>query len=494
MSTGKLTREIIDNITAQIQRLYLEDTIPWVVGYSGGKDSSATLQLVWYAISKLPVESRHKTIHVISTDTLVESPVMSMWVILSHEKIKAAADEQQMPIVPHRLTPEIKDSFWVNLIGKGYPAPRITFRWCTSRLKIQPSNIFITNVVATHGEAIVVLGTRKAESANRASNMSFYENKRMRDGLSPNASLPNSLIFTPIEDWSDDNVWTFLMQYPNPWGFSNKELLTMYRGATADNDCPLVVDSSTPSCGNSRFGCWVCTLVSEDKSMKAMIQNDSEKSWMTPMLELRNELGKTDSSGKINDRDKRDFRKMHGNILLHNGQAVHGPYTKVWREYWLTRLLEVEIEVQQKGPEEFRKIKLISDDELREIRRIWVLNKHEFDDSLPRIYEKVTGNSYNYLNDIYRKPLGHDEWNLLKEICEGDELFFQLQTSLLDIEQQNYGYSVRKGLLDQLQNEIKKAFYTDEEDALEYKKQRENQKIELEKQLDFDHLLLSSYE
>lgn len=490
----KLTREVIDNITEQIQRLYLEDTIPWVVGYSGGKDSSATLQLVWNAISKLPVQQRHKTIHVISTDTLVESPVMSMWVLLSHNKMKATAFENQIPIVPHRLTPETKDSFWVNLIGKGYPAPRITFRWCTSRLKIQPSNNFITSVVATHGEAIVVLGTRKAESANRASNMSFYENKRMRDGLSPNASLPNSLVFTPIENWSDDNVWTYLMQYPNPWGFSNKELLTMYRGATADNDCPLVVDSSTPSCGNSRFGCWVCTLVSEDKSMKAMIQNDSEKSWMTPMLELRNELGKVDSSGKIDDRDRRDFRRMQGNVLLHNGQTVPGPYTKLWREYWLKRLLEVEKDVREKGPDEFRQIKLISDDELREIRRIWVLNKHEFDDALPRIYEEVTGERYNYVSDIYKKPLGHSEWNLLKELCEGDELFFQLQTNLLDVEQQNYGYSVRRGIIDQLENEIKKSFYTDENDALEFKKQRDNQKIELENQLDFDHLLLGSFD
>jgi len=484
---------MIDTVTEKIQRLYLEDNIPWVVGYSGGKDSTATLQLVWNAILKLPVDKRNKDIHVISTDTLVESPVMSLWVILSHDKLKAQAAKEQMPIVPHRLSPQTKDTFWVNLIGKGYPAPRITMRWCTSRLKIQPSNKFITDVVAKHGEAIVVLGTRKAESANRANNMIFYENKRIRDDLSPNASLPNSLVFTPIEDWSDDNVWTYLMQYQNPWDFSNKELLTMYRGATSDNDCPLVVDTSTPSCGNSRFGCWVCTLVSEDKSMKAMIQNDSEKAWMTPMLNFRNELGKADASGKIDDRDRRDFRKMDGNILIHNEQAVHGPYTKYWREHWLRRLLQVEQEVRQKGPEELRKIKLISDDELREIRRIWMLNKHEFDDALPRIYQEVTGETYPYMSDFNKKPLGYEEWNLLKDLCEGDDLFFHLQTTLLDIEQQNYGYSVRKGILDQLENEIKKSFYIDEEDALEYKKQKNNSQIELEKQLDFDYLF-TSYE
>ena len=73
-------------------------------------------------------------------------------------------------------------------------------------------------------------------------------------------------------------------------GHSNKDLLAMYSGASADGECPLVIDSSTPSCGNSRFGCWVCTMVTEDKSMAAMIQNDEEKAWMLPMLEFRMKL------------------------------------------------------------------------------------------------------------------------------------------------------------------------------------------------------------
>jgi len=77
-------------------------------------------------------------------------------------------------ITPHKLTPEIEDSFWVNLIGKGYPAPRLKFRWCTERLKIKPSNKFIREVVRSSGEAILVLGTRKAESALRAANMARH--------------------------------------------------------------------------------------------------------------------------------------------------------------------------------------------------------------------------------------------------------------------------------------------------------------------------------
>ena len=148
----------------EIRELYLADEIPWVVGYSGGKDSSAVLQLVWLAIRKLPTDKRKKPIHVISTDTLVEQPLVARWVETSLDRMRHAAREQEMPVQPHKLTPEVANSFWVNLIGLGYPAPRQKFRWCTERLKIKPSNAFIRGVVQKYGEAILVLGTRKAES------------------------------------------------------------------------------------------------------------------------------------------------------------------------------------------------------------------------------------------------------------------------------------------------------------------------------------------
>jgi DNA sulfur modification protein DndC len=142
----------------EIRALYAADEVPWIVGYSGGKDSTAILQLIWGAIAGLPPEQRQKTIHVISTDTLVENPVVAAWVANSLEIMKRAAAEQAMPIRPRRLTPRISDSFWVNLIGRGYPAPRHKFRWCTERLKIRPSNTFISGIVSSSGEAILVLG------------------------------------------------------------------------------------------------------------------------------------------------------------------------------------------------------------------------------------------------------------------------------------------------------------------------------------------------
>src|SRR3984957_4806696 len=380
-------KKTVDSLIEEIQQLYLSDTVPWVVGYSGGKDSTATLQLVWTAVSNLEPSMRNKPVHVISTDTLVENPVVAAWVTRSLEAMQEAAKEKELPFIPHRLTPALQDSFWVNLIGKGYPAPRPKFRWCTERLKIKPSNSFITGIVQQSGEAILVLGIRKAESSTRAANMKKQEARRVRERLSPNASLPNSLVYSPIEDWSNDDVWMFLMQVSNPWGYDNKDLLTMYQGASPDGECPLVIDSSTPSCGDSRFGCWVCTLVDKDKSMQAMIQNDQEKEWMLPPLELRNELDG-------DDRSLRDFRRMNGSVQLFKDRVIPGPYVQHAREQWLRKVLQAQRHIRVHGPEEMRGIELITLPELAEIRRLWVLEKHELEDSLPTIYEEVMGTPY----------------------------------------------------------------------------------------------------
>lgn len=446
--------ENISHLIAEIQELYCLDSIPWIIGYSGGKDSTGVLQLVWNALASLPLESRKKTVHVISTDTQVENPIVSAWVSNSLKKMETSAQKQKLPIKPYLLHPNIKETFWICLIGKGYPAPRNQFRWCTERLKINPANTFIRDVVRISGETILVLGTRKAESARRAITMEKHQSKRVRDRLSPNASLPNSLIYTPIEDWSNNDVWLYLMQWENPWGNSNKDLFAMYRGATADNECPLVVDTSTPSCGDSRFGCWVCTMVNKDKSMEAMIQNDEEKEWLQPLLDIRNELD------IVNDRDKRDFRRIYGRVELFernvDGQIsiepIPGPYTKFWREHWLRRVLQAQVQVRQNAPEEFKDITLITSEELSEIRRIWLEEKHEFDDSLPRIYKEVTGESFqDNRPGANTSLLGSDEWDVLEELCSDDAMHLELMAKLLDTERQYYTKSHRVGIYGNLE-------------------------------------------
>lgn len=468
MESRSLTRQDIQAVISVIQELYKSDSIPWVCGYSGGKDSTATVQLVWDALTRLPSSELNKQVHIISTDTLVESPVVAAWVEQSLNRMRTTAQNSSLPIQVHRLTPTIENTFWVNLIGRGYPSPRRTMRWCTDRLKIMPANAFIEDMISKAGEAILVLGTRKAESTSRRHVMDGYEKRRVREHLSPNGSMPNSYVFSPIQDWSNDNVWQYLMQYENLWGQSNKELLSMYSGASADGECPLVLDTATPSCGNSRFGCWVCTLVSEDKSMAAMIHNDEEKAWMLPLLDFRNEI----AANYETDRARRDFRRMDGRLTYHKEKLVHGPYTKETREYFLRRLLEVELFVKETGPDELNDHPLIRIEELRKIRQIWLTEKHEFDDSLPRIYQEVVGRPFDDETNRVNRYFGVEEWNILRETCEelypDEELLLGLQGTLLDIESSFSMMATRRGINKALEKAVKQAFYKNEEDALAF--------------------------
>lgn len=475
-----LTKDILQNTLDTIKQVYVEDNIPWICGYSGGKDSSAVVQLVWMALLQLPKEKRTKTVHIISTDTLVESPVVSLWASQSLQKMRKAATKELLPIIPHRLTPQIKNTFWVNLIGRGYPCPRVNFRWCTDRLKIDASNQFIKSILSAESEAILVLGSRKAESATRRRVMEGYEEKRYRAHLSPNGSYPNTYVFTPIENWEDSMVWQFLMQHSNPWGHSNKDLLAMYRGASSDNECPMVVETGTPSCGGSRMGCWVCTMVTEDKSLSAMIQNDEEKSWMLPLLDFRNYIAgyKQDSDLTQNelDRSRRDFRRMTGNLTWHNNRLVHGPYKKEVREDFLRRLLELQLFIQKTGPDEIKHSELITMEELRFIRKIWLDEKHEFEDTLPKIYKDVMGCDFEDNSILGNKYYGKDEWDLLAEVCKDlypdHELMLEMQSSLLDIEAKNSAISATKNVIKNLESEIKKTYFQDEPDAEEFMKTR----------------------
>jgi DNA sulfur modification protein DndC len=188
--------------------------------------------------------------------------------------------------------------------------------------------------------------------------------------------------------------------------------------------------------------------------MQAMIQNDEEKEWLQPLVDFRAELDVD------RDREKRDFRRLRGEVQLFERnvdggisiEPIPGPYTKYWREYWLRKLLTAQKEMRENAPENMRDLTLISQAELSEIRRIWLEEKHEFDDSVPRIYEEVTG-------EVFKDPrpgadqsiLGTDEWGVLEEICDGDGMHLELMARLLDTERQFKKKTRRVGIYETLE-------------------------------------------
>ena len=266
-------RDFVQNVVDEIidQYMFADNTKrPWIIGFSGGKDSTVMLQLLWKALEQ--VKNFHgflaRDIYVVCNNTMVENPVITEYVYRVLDKISEAARDQDLPIQVIKTLPRLEDSLWVNMIGKGYPAPNNAFRWCTERLKIKPTSRFITEQVDEFGEAIILIGTRINESANRSKSMNKHTIKGRR--LTKHPLQPNTYMYAPIRHLSLDQVWYIINTMSSPWGASNEELFQIYANASADDyECPVVVtDTKHKSCGQSRFGCWMCTVVKEDKMYK----------------------------------------------------------------------------------------------------------------------------------------------------------------------------------------------------------------------------------
>jgi len=445
----------LHDIYKEIQERYLADERPWVVGYSGGKDSTTTLQLVWIAISKLPPRKRKKTVYIISSDTLVETPVIVDFINQTIRRIGEAAARDNMPFQAEKVKPPITQSFWVNLIGRGYAAPQKGFRWCTGRLKIQPSNKFIMEKISKHGEVVLVLGVRRSESMTRAQVMSLH--RISGSVFSRHTHFPRAYVYTPIEDFTLDDVWDYLLLNPSPWGNNNKDLVALYRNATGE--CPLVVDDTTPSCGGSRFGCWVCTVVTRDKSMEALITSGEE--WMLPLLEIRDFLASTQDPEK--KPFYREYKRRQGMVSYKNdgsGEISRGPY-KLWvcKEI-LRRVLKAQMDVRGKGPDS--NMQLILPEELHEVRRIWRTERGDWEDSVPQIYRRIMGSDLEWIQDDLG-AFSDKESRLLNAICKTCNVPSRLVTKLLDAEMQLQGMRKRSSVYSKIDQILGEEWRTEEE-------------------------------
>ncbi|WP_461615240.1 DNA phosphorothioation system sulfurtransferase DndC [Clostridium sp. Marseille-QA1073] len=293
----------INYILEEMKMVYKNDKRPWVIGYSGGKDSTTVVQLAFMMLQNLSPEERHKDIYVVSSDTLIENPIILGYLKLNSKLINDGAKTQGLPLYTHIMHPDYNNTYWTNIIGKGLPTPTsIRFRWCTERLKIKPSNKFIENKVKENGEVVVLLGVRKSESIARGIRIRNREIEGYL--LTPHGSLQNTYVYNPIVDLTTDDVWSILLSNNGntPWNTNNNDLFKLYMGADG-GECPFTVtnDKETPSCGNSRFGCWICTVVTEDKSLTGFIENGED--WLQPLLDFRTWI--------LNIRNKHEHRMQY---------------------------------------------------------------------------------------------------------------------------------------------------------------------------------------
>ena len=346
----------LDAIRRDLREEYRQPhATPWIIGFSGGKDSTLLAQLVFEMVLDLPPSQRRRPIHLVANDTLVESPVLARHLDLVLARIAGAVGPLRLPVTVAKTTPPASETFWVNLIGRGYPSPSRMFRWCTDRMKIKPTSRYIQEQVDAAGEAILLIGVRRTESPQRRKSVLRHENGQR---LNPHSSLMGCMVYRPIVELDTDEVWQVLLQSTPPWGGSHRELVTLYRNA-GGADCPLVTDKSeAPSCGSasSRFGCWTCTVVDKDRSAAAFVEAGYGD--LEPLLDFRDRL-----KALREDNSKRMERRRNGALnFVGEGRLIPGPFTLSARREILERLLRVQDEVG---------VPLISEEEIELIKNIW---------------------------------------------------------------------------------------------------------------------------
>ena len=413
---------------------------PWIIGFSGGKDSTVLLTLTWLALKKIkeqtpvPFQLR-RPIYVVCNDTLVENPIISSYVDDVLEQIQKAAREQDLPIFVRKTIPRLEDSFWVNVIGKGYPVPNTAFRWCTEKMKIKPTARFITEQVDVCGEAIVLIGTRKAESATRARSIKKHEIHGQR--LTHHTLLKNTFVYAPIKELMLEEIWYIINAIPSPWGYDNSVLFNIYLDASADDyECPTVVtDKSHGSCGQSRFGCWVCTVVKDDKSMRSLIKKGHE--WMQPLYDFRKQLDEERNIVENRIPFRRDGRRAVNDM---------GPYVFSYRASILKRLLQVQYELQQRD----RNIKLISDQELIAIQVNWYRD-FNFIYQVSDIYKSIYKDSFVMDNEKQKNKL---EADLMRKVCEDNVEEGELIEQLLLLQKSKSLMQRRRGLKSEIETRL----------------------------------------
>ena len=411
--------EQFQKIIEEMRVVYLHDKRPWMIGFSGGKDSTLLCQLTFEMLRGLAPEERTKKIYVVTSDTMVENPIVRSYMHRMSAAINAASERDNLNIEAHIIYPEIKNTFWSLVIGLGYPTPEPPgFRWCTERLKINPSNKFTFDTIKKDGEVVILLGVRKAESSARSRNISSREIEGKI--LVPHDSIAKAYIYNPLTEIPNSVVWEYLLKQDSmsAWGTDNKYLFNLYQGEPLGEEQSVLgeVDKDKiPITGNSRFGCWCCTMVKEDKSLQNFIDHGATE--LVPLRKFRNWLVELRSTPEA-----RDWRRRNGSVYFgSDGELGRGPFTLTSRKEILRRLLQLEEETG---------FSLITLDELKMIDKMWEDEGDLSRRALVDIYYEVKGSRLPW-DQYKRAKYDTDTITAIEELCQKYDVPFDLISKLL---------------------------------------------------------------
>ena len=411
--------DIFKDIITEMQMVYKHDNRPWLIGYSGGKDSTLLVSLVFEAVMGLKPNERKKKIFIVTSDTGVENPIVGRYMHSSCDKINQCSLTGDLGISSTIIYPDVNKSFWSLVIGLGYPTPEAPgFRWCTEKLKIIPMNKFTNDIIDKYGEVILLLGVRKAESITRARTITAREIEGKL--LVPHNDIEKAYVYNPLTKVENSLVWEYLLKNDgvSPWGSDLKYLFSLYQGEDMGEEQSVIGEidkDKIPVTGNSRFGCWCCTIVKEDKSLQKFINNGSEE--LIPLRDFRNWLVSIRK-----DRRYREEKRRNGAVYYTpTGEKGLGAFTLETRRLILEKLLKLQKDTG---------FNLITIEELKKIDELWEQEGDLSRRMLVETYRKVYGEKLSW--DEYRTPmLSTDVIDKLNKVCKNNDIPFELITKLL---------------------------------------------------------------
>ena len=188
-------------------------------------------------------------------------------------------------------------------------------------------------------------------------------------------------------------VWEYLLKNDGitPWGSDNKYLFSLYQGEDLGEEQSVLgeIDKDKIAVtGNSRFGCWICTMVKEDKSLLNFINGGSNE--LIPFRDFRNWL-----LSIRNDPTMREKKRRNGAVYENaDGELGLGPFSLEGRRIILEKLLELE---KDTGYE------IITKEELKAIDKMWESEGDLYRRTLVETYYRIKGERLPW--DNYRTPL-----------------------------------------------------------------------------------------
>lgn len=307
-----------------------QDHSHWVLAFSGGKDSTLVAILVFELLLRKSIENVQ--VDIVYSDTLMELPPFGDNAYSLLDYINDESKKHGLPIRTHSVSAPITQRFWFLIIGKGYPPPHNHFRWCTDRLKILPSRRIMKELI--NDTSIVLTGVRMGESDNRDGRLKAAlcskSDSECGQGAWYNGDSEMGIPgLAPIVHWRTCQVWDFLMVANRQWNWPLTSLTKMYGDSPA-----------------TRFGCWMCTLVREDKALIA-VTSQNEWKHLSALSDVRSTV-------------LEEGRKEENRIFQPNGNI--GRTSLSFRGRLLEQVLKLQDELGTA---------LIDRDEVRAIQAYW---------------------------------------------------------------------------------------------------------------------------